>query len=54
MPKARHVKADASKQPARNTVATSEKDDVWSWVIIAVIFLISATAIWAPVILGGA
>jgi hypothetical protein len=27
---------------------------VWSWVIIAVIFAVSATAIWAPVILGGA
>jgi hypothetical protein len=54
MPKARHVKANTSNRPAPNTVATSEKDDVWSWVIIAVIFVISATAIWAPIILGGA
>ena len=53
MSKARHVKANTSNRPASNTVATSEKD-VWSWAIIAVIFAISATAIWAPVILGGA
>ena len=54
MPKARRLKANTSNRPTPNTVATSEKDDVWSWVIIAVIFAVSATAIWAPVILGGA
>ena len=54
MSKARHVKANTSNRPAPNTVATSEKDVVWSWAIIAVIFAISATAIWAPVILGRA
>jgi hypothetical protein len=52
MPKARHVKANTSNRPAPNTVATSEKDDVWSWAIIAVIFAIWAAAVWGPVIVG--
>ena len=54
MHKARRVKANTNKPPAPNTAATSEKDDVWSWLVIAVIFAISATAIWAPVILASA
>jgi len=54
MPKPRRVKADTNQPPATNSPAVTPDDDWWSWAIIAVIFAISATAIWAPVILGNA
>ena len=34
------------------TVAQSADNDWWSWALIAVIFAISAAAVWGPVIAG--
>ena len=48
MPKARHVKANTNTAPA----AQSGDNDWWSWAIIAVIFVISAAAVWGPIIAG--
>jgi hypothetical protein len=52
MPKDRPVKANASKQPAPQPVAQSTDNDWWSWVLIAVIFAVSAAVVWGPVIAG--
>jgi len=52
MPKARLVKASARENAKLPTVAQSADNDWWSWVIIAVIFAISAAAVWGPVIVG--
>jgi len=40
------------KSPKVATVAQSADNDWWSWAIIAVIFAISAAAVWGPVIAG--
>jgi len=53
MPKARraHVRrVDAGKNAKDAPVAQSTDNNWWSWVIIAVIFAISAAAVWGPVI----
>ena len=44
-------RVDARKN-AKVAVAQSTDNDWWSWVLIAVIFAISAAAVWGPVILG--
>ena len=46
--KVRHVKANTNQAPTPNPMSTD--NDWWSWAIIAVIFLISAAAVWGPVI----
>jgi hypothetical protein len=43
--------ADARKNAKAATAAQSD-NDWWSWAIIAVIFVISAAAVWGPVIAG--
>jgi hypothetical protein len=45
-------RVDARKDAKVATVAHSTDDDWWSWVIIAVIFAISAAVVWGPVIAG--
>ena len=45
-------RADARKNTKVATAAQSTDNDWWSWVIIAVIFAISAAAVWGPVIAG--
>jgi len=47
MPNARRVKV-TNKPPAPHR----QDNDWWSWAIIAVIFAISAAAVWGPVIAG--
>jgi hypothetical protein len=47
-------RADARENAKVATAAQSADNDRWSWVIIAVIFAISAAAVWGPVILGSA
>ena len=44
-------RADARKNAKAATAAQSD-NDWWSWAIIAVIFVISAAAVWGPVIAG--
>jgi hypothetical protein len=45
-------RVDARKDAKVATVAHSTDNDWWSWVIIAVIFAISAAVVWGPVIAG--
>jgi hypothetical protein len=45
-------RVDARKNAKVATAAQSADNDWWSWAIIAVIFAISAAAVWGPVIVG--
>jgi len=45
-------RANARKDAKVATVAQSADNDWWSWALIAVIFAISAAAVWGPVIAG--
>jgi hypothetical protein len=45
-------RVDARKNAKVATAAESADNDWWSWALIAVIFAISAAAIWGPVIAG--
>ena len=45
-------RADARENAKVATAAQSADNDWWSWAIIAVIFVISAAAVWGPVIAG--
>jgi hypothetical protein len=45
-------RADARKNAKAATAAQSADNEWWSWALIAVIFVISAAAVWGPVIAG--
>ena len=45
-------RADARKNAKFATAAQSADNEWWSWALIAVIFVISAAAVWGPVIAG--
>jgi hypothetical protein len=45
-------RVDARKDAKVAAVAQSADNDWWSWALIAVIFAISAAAVWGPVIAG--
>ena len=44
-------RVDARKN-TEGTVTQSADNDWWSWVIIAVIFAVSAAVVWGPIIAG--